>query len=120
MSYTLTIELPIYATDSNKILRGNKFAHSATRQKIKSEIYHLVRWQLPPKPLEKFTITVTRYSSRSIDWDNLVASFKSHIDGLVNAGVLAGDSWRYIRQINTNQVISKEKKLIITVEEVES
>jgi Holliday junction resolvase RusA-like endonuclease len=118
MTYRLTIEVPLEATDSNKVLRGNKFAHSATRQKIKNLIHAMVRNQLPVKPLERFSIHVTRHGARTLDWDNLVSSFKAHIDALVKSGVIAGDNWRYIKQISTDQKISTEKKLVITVEEL--
>lgn len=117
--YKLILEVPVSDTDSNKILRGNKFAHSALRQKIKMDISHLTRGKRPEKPLEKFTISITRHAPRTLDWDNLVSSLKAYIDGLVKAGVIKDDSWKYIKQINTDQKISTEKKLVITVKETE-
>lgn len=117
--YSIQIEIPTQATDANKTSRGNKFVHSAVRQKIKMDIANLTKGKRPEKPLEKFKISITRYGARTLDWDNLVASFKGHLDGLTKAGIIKGDSWKYIRQINTDQKISTEKKLVITVEEVE-
>lgn len=116
--YTLEIEIPTEATDANKINRGNKFAHNAVRQKIKRDIDILCRGKKPGFPLELFKLTIVRHGTRALDYDNLISSFKAHIDGLVNAGIIKGDSWRYIRSINTSQVISKEKKLVIKVKEV--
>lgn len=116
--YQLEIEIPTEATDANKINRGNKFAHNAVRQKIKRDIDILCRGKKPEFPLELFKLTIVRHGTRALDYDNLISSFKAHIDGLVNAGIIINDSWKYLKQINTNQVVSKEKKLVIRVEQI--
>jgi Holliday junction resolvase RusA-like endonuclease len=118
MAYKLEIEIPTEATDANKTMRGNKFAHNAVKQKIKRDIELLVRNKKPEFPLELFKISVTRHGARALDWDNLISSLKAYIDGLVVSGIIANDSWRYVRQINTDQKIGKEKKLVIKVEEL--
>jgi Holliday junction resolvase RusA-like endonuclease len=47
----------------------------------------------PLFPLKKCTITCVRHSyGRQPDFDNLVVSFKSIIDGLKDAGVIVDDS----------------------------
>lgn len=117
MSYSITIEVPTAATDANKTNRGNKFAHNAVRQKIKQTVCILTHGKRPEKPLENFKLTIVRHGARTLDYDNLISSFKSFIDGLTVAGIIKNDSWKFIKQINTNQVISTEKKLVITVEE---
>jgi Holliday junction resolvase RusA-like endonuclease len=119
MGYKLVLEIPTEATDANKTMRGNKFAHNAVKQKIKRDIELLVRNKKPEFPLEIFKISVTRHGARALDWDNLISSLKAPIDGLVVSGIIKNDSWRYIRQINTDQKISTEKKLVITIEEIE-
>jgi hypothetical protein len=43
------------------------------------------------KPFQKARGTFTRCSSSECDFDGLVSSFKSTIDGLVSAGVLIND-----------------------------
>lgn len=49
-------------------------------------------WHLKPEhALFKAKLTLTRYSSKEIDYDGLVSSFKHVIDGLVEAGVLVND-----------------------------
>jgi Holliday junction resolvase RusA-like endonuclease len=118
MGYKLTIEMPTAATDANKTNRGNKFAHSHTRQVIKKHIEHLCRNQKPEKPLEKFKIYINRFGPRRLDFDNCVSSLKAYIDGLVIAKVIKNDSWKYIQSIDIKQTVSQnEKKLVITVEE---
>jgi len=118
MGYSLTLEIPTEATDANKTNRGNKFAHNATRQKIKKTIELMTVNKRPEFPLESFKLSVTRYGARALDYDNLISSLKAHIDGLVTSGIIKNDSWRYVKQINTDQKIGIEKKLVITVEEV--
>lgn len=46
----------------------------------------------PPSPLTECEIVCTRFSSRPTDYDNLVASFKSVIDGLKDAGIFTDDN----------------------------
>ena len=46
---------------------------------------------LPSQPLTKAKLTLRRYSSGEIDYDGLVGSFKSCVDGLQEAGVIIND-----------------------------
>jgi hypothetical protein len=47
--------------------------------------------QLPPAPFRTARLTLVRCSLREPDADNLYASFKHVVDGLVKAGVLEND-----------------------------
>lgn len=116
--YILEIEIPTAATDANRTKGSNRFAHHSLFKKIKQDIELLVRGKKPEAPLESFKLSVTRHGARALDYDNLISSFKPFIDGLVLSGIIENDSWKYIRQINTDQKIGKEKKLVITIEEV--
>ena len=116
--YILEIEIPTAATDANRTKGSNRFAHHSLFKKIKQDIEALVRGKKPDAPLGSFKLSVTRHGARALDYDNLISSFKPFIDGLVLSGIIEDDSWKYIRQINTDQKIGKEKKLVITVEEV--
>lgn len=118
MAYSITIEIPTAATDANKTNRGNKFAHNSTRQKIKKTVALLCSKNKLDQPLERFLISVTRYGARALDYDNLISSLKSHIDGLTVGGIIANDSWKFVKYISVNQVVGKEKKLVIQVEEM--
>lgn len=46
----------------------------------------------PESPLLECSITCIRLSSRASDYDNLVASFKPIIDGLMDAGIIVDDN----------------------------
>jgi Holliday junction resolvase RusA-like endonuclease len=117
--YLLEIEIPTEATDSNRILGVNKYAKHSLFKRIKSDIAMLTHGKTPERPLESFKISITRHGARCLDYDNLIASFKPYIDGLKLAGIIIDDRWQFIKSIATNQVISKEKKLVIRVEEVD-
>lgn len=118
MKYILEIEVPTQATDSNRILGVNKYAKHAIFKKIKNEILLLTSNKKPQRPLTGFTLSITRYGKKTLDFDNLISSFKPAIDGLKMAGIIKDDSWKYIRNIQANQVVSKtEKKLVIRVEQ---
>lgn len=115
--YSLTIEVPLENTDSNRILGVNKYAKHATFKRVKTYVVIAAQKSRPPQPLKNFKLSIVRYGARALDYDNLIASFKSYIDGLRLAGIIENDSWKYIRSIETDQVVSKEKKLVITVKE---
>lgn len=119
MGYTLTIEVPVAKTDSNQILGVNKFAKNAIFKKVKSDIAFLVKGKEPVEPLKKFKISVIRESKKTLDFDNFISMLKPYIDGLRLSGIIFDDSWEYIKQLNVNQVISNERKLIIRVVENE-
>lgn len=115
MTYKLVLEVPLAPTDSNKILGVNKFVKHQIFKKIKNQIRVLSHQKQPAKPLENFQISVTRYGARYLDWDNFVASLKPFIDALTLAKIIKDDSYEFIKSINTHQVKSREKKLVITV-----
>lgn len=115
--YSLTIEIPTQATDSNRILGVNKFVKHKIFKSIKEDTWLLAYGNVPDKPLEKFNLSITRFGTKPLDYDNLIASFKPYIDGIKLAGIIKDDSWKYIRSIEVDQVASKEKKLVIRIEE---
>lgn len=117
MGYKLQIEVPVEATDSNRILGVNKFLKHKIFRAVKDTIVFKTVGIRPPTPLINFKISVIRHGARALDFDNFIASLKPYIDGLTIAGVIKDDSWKYIKNIQTDQIISPEKKLVITVEE---
>jgi hypothetical protein len=74
--------------------------HWAVKTKIVNEWKALVCLAIgsrkPPKPLEFASIVYTRHSSRQLDYDNLVNSYKAVQDGLVTAGILLDDKVKNI------------------------
>lgn len=73
----------------------------------------------PPRPLNKAKITLTRYSSRSPDYDGLVISFKPLIDALKNHLIISDDSMKVIGKpvYEWVQVRPREGRIKIVVEE---
>lgn len=115
--YYLEFEIPVLETDPNKTRGKHWSSTSSNNKKIKSMVHLLTLNKTPARPLENFKISVTRTGPRTLDWDNLVASLKGYIDALKAGGIIKDDSWTYIRQINTDQRIGTEKKLMIKIEE---
>lgn len=120
MGYHLELELAVQSTDSNKILGRHWRSKHEVFERVKSEIFLKTRGKTPAQPLENFQISVSRQSSRTLDYDNLIASLKPYIDGLKLSGIIKDDSWQFIRQINTDQKISKNRIIKIQVKENEN
>lgn len=118
MGYSLELELAISPTDSNKLLGRHWRSKHEVFERIKNEIFLKTRGKIPARPLEKFQVSFTRYSAKTLDYDNFVASLKAYIDGLRYAEIIKDDSWEFIKNIPVDQVISKERLLKIKVEEV--
>ena len=116
--YSLEFELPLAKTDANKTRGMSKFSLYRIQKNIKKQIYLLSLGKLPATPLTSFQISVIRHSSKYMDYDNLISSLKPALDGLTLAKIIQDDKWEYIKSINIDQVKSKEKKLIIKVEEI--
>jgi Holliday junction resolvase RusA-like endonuclease len=118
--YSIEIVINISPTDSNRILGRNHFVKHTIFKKVKTEIAKLSLGKRPKTPLTSYRISATRYSSRFLDFDNLVSSLKPYVDGLTLVGVIKDDKWEYLNQSNyhVDQIKSKDKKIIIKVEEV--
>jgi hypothetical protein len=119
--YSITIALPLFKTDSNRILGVNKFAKNKRMKAVKKAVVHACRNLAPPKPLTKFHIYATRHGARYYDDDNLHTLLKPYVDGLKMAGVIKNDSWKYLKpkDMTRDQVIGVEEMLLITVVEVD-
>lgn len=74
---------------------GAKSTHWRVQQREVKKWHRLV-WaavsgRKPVKPLERFQLRLTRFSSVAPDYDGLVRGFKSVVDGLKVCGVIADD-----------------------------
>lgn len=56
----------------------------------------IIEKRKPTQPLTKAKLVLTRHSTTRGDYDGRVSSFKSTIDGLVEAKILAGDTEDFI------------------------
>jgi hypothetical protein len=120
MSYRLSIVIDIQKTDPNKLLGCSPALKHRLFSKIKKDIDLLCHGKKPAAPLEKFLLSVERHGPRPLDYDNFIASLKPYIDGLTLSKIIADDSWQYIRHIDVDQIKSKAKKIVMTVEEMHS
>lgn len=96
MSYSLTFEITALPPTTN-----GSHGHWRKKAKIAKQWRQLtlalaIRNGIPPKPLEKADLVLTRFSAVEPDYDNLVISFKPVIDGLRDAGVLTDDKMSVI------------------------
>lgn len=97
-AYKLEITLQGLPKMSNQLLRGHwrvKHAHAMKWKLAVSLACHRFK---PLSPLDRATVTIVRASSVCPDFDGLVSAGKPLIDGLVECGVLAGDSMLHIGQ----------------------
>lgn len=119
MTYTLEIELPIYKTDSNRILGVNRFLKAKIMKTVKQHVILACHGKKPEHPLKKFNLTTIRYGKKRLDDDNCHAMFKPYIDGLKDAGIIYNDSWAYINPTNTHrdQILSPVERVVIKIEE---
>lgn len=98
MSYSLEFTLKGLPPMSNQHLRMHwRTSHRATKD-WKRKVNLAVCAQLPPEPLIKARLTLTRHSTKEPDWDGLTSGFKSVVDGLVEAKVLIDDKPSVIGQ----------------------
>ena len=97
MSYSIEFTLPGLPKMSNQLLRGHWRTKHGHTKVWKRKTWRAVWPCLPPEPLERAVLTITRCSSVRPDYDGLVSSAKCIIDGLVEAGVLANDKHENIQ-----------------------
>jgi Holliday junction resolvase RusA-like endonuclease len=119
MGYSISFEIAYHPTDANR-MRGKNWTNTKKLfDSIKQEVYYSSLGKTPPSPLTAFKISITRLGAKYLDWDNFVSSLKPVIDGLTLAKIIKDDGWTYIRNIELDQIKSKESKLQISVIENE-
>ena len=83
--------------------------HWTTRQQLMALWRGLVREQIQKQSTPFFdtkhpcAITATRCERRFMDWDNMGASLKPVLDGLIDVGVLADDGPRVVTHLTMYQ-----------------
>ena len=104
-------------------LNPNKRLHRSVVWRARREAREQAGWLalaagVPTQPLRKAHITITFVAGDGVrrDIDNLFASMKGYIDGIVDAGVIADDSAlnvsytiRYERREKANTIIEMEE-----------
>lgn len=118
--YVLEITLPGLPRTTNRLNVHWRVRQTNTKKWQNAVILEARRKGTPLAPLERAQLTLTRYSAKECDFDNLVSSFKPLIDGLRIAGVIKDDKQSVIGQSIYLQGVAKRNKGFITmkVEEV--
>ena len=60
-------------------------------------------WRFREPSIARCTITVTRYGSRLLDWDNMGGGLKFLLDGMVKTGVIRDDNPLCVEYVNLRQ-----------------
>jgi hypothetical protein len=121
---TITGDMP---KSMNSMLGRNPMAARGNAQMWRRRVKSAVQTKLPPSPLQKVHIQITRYSSRYLDFDSLAALAKPVIDGLVAErvgpkgertilpGVLIDDSWKVTGPWRLDQKLCKRGKEALSI-----
>lgn len=78
---------------ANATLGRNPWIARENSKKWKMIVGNAVERCLPPDLLEYASISITRHSSRLLDYDNFATSIKPIVDGLKDL-VIVDDSWK--------------------------
>jgi hypothetical protein len=114
----ITIDEP---TPSLNVLLG----HHWTRRKKHRERWHWLTkqalgaaqvWVRPN--WTRANLTIDRYGPRMLDADNFRAGTKFLTDSLVQAGIIVNDTPAVIGEPALRQIIGKERKTVVRIEEV--
>lgn len=115
--YALEIEL-----DGLPKLQSGAWGHWRTRRKHDERWKDLIGWEVvrlgpPPKLLDFASVECIRFSTREPDWDNLVASFKPLIDGLIGTVLVDDSPTRLVRRYGWTKTDRGRGRMRIYVEE---
>jgi len=108
-----TITLPDKVPSWNKMYAG---VHWAARKKEADDWHNLIFFKCKELKIPKYKsadITIISTSKRPLDPDNICA--KLIIDGLVHAGVLPDDSYKYVESVLLMSTKGKEEETIIRI-----
>lgn len=115
MSYSLLIVLQGLPNTTNASNIHWRLRHKNTVKWKSAVISRCVQHGLPPDPLAKAKITITRHSAKECDFDGLVSAGKSLLDGLTAAGVIKDDKVSVIGQPTYLWEFAKMKQGHVTI-----
>lgn len=118
LPYRLEFELQGVPEALNKMLRMHWTKKNKHNQYWIDYVASETRMRRPSAPLAKAKLTLIRYSPRTLDYDNAVASFKAVVDGLTRCGIIANDSWPITGAWCVDQVKHPTQRIRVVVEEV--
>lgn len=114
MRYHLSIDVPGLPPSMNARMHWR--ARHFENLKWKALVNVLIVTRRPSKPLPTARLKLTRFSSVRPDYDNLVASCKPLIDGLVESEVILDDGWDVIGMPEFGWVRCKPKLGLTRIE----
>lgn len=89
MAYELKFELPGLPKTLNA--RMHWAIKMKENQKWKKLVHFMTVGKRPLRPIPRAHLTLTRFSTREPDFDNLVSGFKPIVDALVECKILEND-----------------------------
>ena len=96
--YQLTFYVSDLPKTPNSLLGANWVVRAGHAKKWDRLVWKAVWPFRPSQPLAKAKLTLLRSSSKALDYEGLVGSFKAPIDALVKNGILLDDSMVVIGQ----------------------
>jgi hypothetical protein len=115
MTYRLEFTIAGKPKATNALLGASYWKKHKNAKEWKNWVWIACFRELPPAPLTKAKLILTRYNYRTLDYDGLVASFKPVVDGLVEAGVLQNDTWKITGTWDVRQAYAPKGKEHIRV-----
>lgn len=116
----IKLTIPGSLPSMNQIVSVSK-KHYMQYSKMKKKYTQLVKDQAEGLPaIQSADFLIQWYAKdKRIDPDNITAGQKFLMDGIVEAGVLPGDGWKHVKQINHKFHIDKTNPRIeVTIFEV--
>lgn len=120
-SFSLKFTLETMPITLNAVLGGKWRARYKNFKLIHNLIHYKVRLEKPAKPIQKAKVTIWRYSSGTLDRDNMFFTFKPIVDGLVEAGVIQDDGFDQVKELYPHQIKIKrteKPRVEVLVEEI--
>lgn len=107
--------------DYTRACRGSQFAGAQMKRENEEMLGWQMEWQRCGLKIEKPCIVHFRWyeKDRRRDADNIAFAKKFVLDALVTAGILKGDSQKYVVGFTDEIVVADEYGVKVTMEEVE-
>jgi len=102
----MKFELPFATPSNNVVMRMHHRTRTKQHQDYALEIQGLVGYQ---NTFKICSVTVTRYASRQLDWDNMAGGLKFLLDAMVKNEIIEDDNPSCVVSLYLKQVKCKRK-----------
>jgi hypothetical protein len=122
---TVEVWIPVKLPGRNKaeLEARSHWAKGAKLKKIHSTLcYNFIREKIPKgwRPIDRYDVHFGWVcENRRQDPDNVISAMKYVFDGMVTAGLVAGDGWNNVREITNRLEIGKVSGVRVMVWEIE-